>query len=237
MTMTGSAPVASIYNNTYPLGLGSKFGINYENYLTTYGHTVFALYNPRFIVGATIPSADYLKIQYLAEKTASGFWKTPAATVSNIDTQSGTITPNAIKILITNRGTIPVAIVSGKMKAIFEYRNFDDEESTFNEKVDLSTQTVTADTEILDTTITLVCNSATPFNQTLPIATGSQRKITITNIGAGTVTIICSTRTTTTTTIDPDTINDAATATLHQYDSATVLDYDYGEWIILGSQP
>ena len=188
MTMTGSAPVASIYNNTYPLGLGSKFGINYENYLTT-GHTVFVLYNPRFIVGATIPSADYLKIQYLAEKPASGFWKTPAATVSNIDTQSGTITPNAIKILMANRGTIPVAIVSGKMKAIFEYINFDDEESTFNEKVDLSIQTVTADTAVLDDTKTLYLNNATPFSQTLPTPTNS-RELTVKNISSGTHTLI-----------------------------------------------
>jgi hypothetical protein len=70
----------------------------------------------------------------------------------------------------------------------------------------------------------VICNSGSALTLTLPSTVGSNEVYYIKNIGAGAVTI---------TSTGPDLIDGASTKVLAQYESANLLDYTVGVWIVL----
>jgi hypothetical protein len=70
----------------------------------------------------------------------------------------------------------------------------------------------------------VVCNKATAFTVTLPVASASGRKITIKSIGVGAVTVDGN---------SADTIDGIANQVLSQWDALTVVDYVANAWVII----
>jgi hypothetical protein len=70
----------------------------------------------------------------------------------------------------------------------------------------------------------VVCNKATAFTVTLPVASASGRKITIKSIGVGAVTVDGN---------SANTIDGIANQVLSQWDALTVVDYVANAWVII----
>jgi hypothetical protein len=70
----------------------------------------------------------------------------------------------------------------------------------------------------------VVCNKATAFTVTIPVASASGRKITIKNINTGAVTVDGN---------GSDTIDGIANQVLSQWDALTVVDYLANAWVII----
>lgn len=68
------------------------------------------------------------------------------------------------------------------------------------------------------------CADSSASVQTLPAATGSNRRITVENTGTGLLTLDGN---------GSETINGATTQVLGQYQSATLRDFASGKWIIM----
>jgi hypothetical protein len=97
--------------------------------------------------------------------------------------------------------------------------------ATLDEK-DLTSSKLTltgAGSAEFDTPLT-ICNSASPFTVTLPAATGSTKRLTIKNIGAGLITVDGA---------SSETIDGQLTQQLAQYDCMTIIDYVSGAWAII----
>lgn len=92
------------------------------------------------------------------------------------------------------------------------------------EAVNLPADIVKTDTYLaVATDYLIICNKGSAMDIDLPAATGSNKMYKIKNIGAGDVTI------------DPnggDHIDGVDTATLHQWDSAEIIDYAANNWVI-----
>jgi hypothetical protein len=77
---------------------------------------------------------------------------------------------------------------------------------------------------VLDYDDVVVCNKTTAMTLNLPAATGSGRKLTLKNIGAGRVTV------------DPNAvelIEGETTQTLIEGECIMIIDYDTGKWLIV----
>ena len=86
--------------------------------------------------------------------------------------------------------------------------------------------TVTNTYTVLTTDEIIICNKSTAFNVTLPEAVIGQ-SFTISNIGAGVVTVIAKTGGT------ADLINGETTQALNQWDSMTIRSYAANRWDII----
>jgi hypothetical protein len=82
---------------------------------------------------------------------------------------------------------------------------------------------VTGTYPVLTTDETVVCNSSSAFTVTLLAATGSGRMQTIKNINTGMVTVSGN---------GAETIDGDTTINLYQWESAQVVDYASGKWVI-----
>lgn len=94
--------------------------------------------------------------------------------------------------------------------------------TTSGRKISKSVQTTTY--TILTSDELIICNSATPFTVTLPVASGSGQKYYVKNINTGLVTIEGDTS---------DTIDSASNQTLYQWESAILIDYAANAWVIV----
>jgi hypothetical protein len=83
---------------------------------------------------------------------------------------------------------------------------------------------VTNTYSVADEVELVVCNKATAFTVTLPVASASGRTITVKNINTGTVTVDGN---------SADTIDGIANQVLSQWDALTIVDYLANTWVII----